>query len=219
MVIASLARYRAPEALEPGDPLPAVTLRRADDLEPVALVDLSSRPSAAARLRQLHLTAVSSPVGRRREPLPAVPRPGRLRVRLYRRGARRRRVADAGEPRGRRGPDAADDARATPATGARDRRAPRARHAAPARRDGQRSEHGVRRLAGAARRRRRRRADRLPGQPGPWASLRKRRRSSWRRSSATEVSPGRQALRLQLPHADAWTNSHVGACFSLCSRR
>ena len=39
-VIASLARYRTPETLVPGDPLPAVTVRRADDLEPVALVDL-----------------------------------------------------------------------------------------------------------------------------------------------------------------------------------
>ncbi len=38
-VIASLARYRSPEALEPGDPLPSVTLRRANDL---ALVDLGS---------------------------------------------------------------------------------------------------------------------------------------------------------------------------------
>ena len=40
MVIASLARYRAPEALERGDPLPAVIIHRADDLESVALVDL-----------------------------------------------------------------------------------------------------------------------------------------------------------------------------------
>jgi hypothetical protein len=39
-VIASLARHRAPETLEPGDPLPAVSLRRADDLEPVAVVYL-----------------------------------------------------------------------------------------------------------------------------------------------------------------------------------
>jgi hypothetical protein len=40
-VIASLARYRTPEALEAGDPLPIVTLRRAHDLGPVALVDLA----------------------------------------------------------------------------------------------------------------------------------------------------------------------------------
>jgi hypothetical protein len=39
-VVASLIRYRAAEALRPGDPLPAVTVRRADDLEPVELADL-----------------------------------------------------------------------------------------------------------------------------------------------------------------------------------
>jgi hypothetical protein len=39
-VVASLARHRAPEALEPGDALPAVTLRRADDLEAIDLVSL-----------------------------------------------------------------------------------------------------------------------------------------------------------------------------------
>ena len=39
-VIASLARYRTPDALEPGDPLPSVTPRRADDLEPVELAGL-----------------------------------------------------------------------------------------------------------------------------------------------------------------------------------
>ena len=39
-VIASLAAYRAPEALQAGDPLPAVTVRRATDLEPVPLREL-----------------------------------------------------------------------------------------------------------------------------------------------------------------------------------
>ena len=39
-VIASLAAYRAPEALQAGDPLPAVTVRRAADLEPVAVAEL-----------------------------------------------------------------------------------------------------------------------------------------------------------------------------------
>lgn len=36
-VIASLARHRAPEALDVGDPLPDVAARRADDLEPIEL--------------------------------------------------------------------------------------------------------------------------------------------------------------------------------------
>ena len=39
-VIASLTRYRKPEALAPGDPLPAATVRRAGDLEPIELADL-----------------------------------------------------------------------------------------------------------------------------------------------------------------------------------
>jgi hypothetical protein len=39
-VVASLLRYRAPEALGVGDPLPAVALRRGEDLEPVALTTL-----------------------------------------------------------------------------------------------------------------------------------------------------------------------------------
>jgi hypothetical protein len=39
-VIATLARYRAPETLQAGDALPDVTLRRAEDLEPIALVQL-----------------------------------------------------------------------------------------------------------------------------------------------------------------------------------
>lgn len=39
-VVASLIRYRAPDALRPGDPLPAVTVRRADDLEPIELAGL-----------------------------------------------------------------------------------------------------------------------------------------------------------------------------------
>ena len=41
IVIASLARYRAPEALVAGDPLPHVTARHADGLEPVAVPELS----------------------------------------------------------------------------------------------------------------------------------------------------------------------------------
>ena len=39
-VVASLLRYRNPEALRPGDPLPTVTLRGAVDLEPVELAEL-----------------------------------------------------------------------------------------------------------------------------------------------------------------------------------
>lgn len=39
-VVASMLRYRAPETLVVGDPLPAVTLRRAADLEPVELSTL-----------------------------------------------------------------------------------------------------------------------------------------------------------------------------------
>jgi hypothetical protein len=39
-VIASLAAYRRPEALQAGDPLPTVTLRRAVNLEPVSVHDL-----------------------------------------------------------------------------------------------------------------------------------------------------------------------------------
>ena len=39
-VIASLAAYRAPEALQAGDPLPAVTVRRAAGLEPIAVPEL-----------------------------------------------------------------------------------------------------------------------------------------------------------------------------------
>ena len=40
-VIRSLARYRTPEALQTGDPIPGVSVRRASDLEPVALPELS----------------------------------------------------------------------------------------------------------------------------------------------------------------------------------
>ena len=44
-VIASLARYRAPEVLRPGDVLPDVTVRRAEDLEPIGLGQLArARP-------------------------------------------------------------------------------------------------------------------------------------------------------------------------------
>ncbi len=39
-VVASVLRHRAPEALGIGDPLPAVTLRRAADLEEIALATL-----------------------------------------------------------------------------------------------------------------------------------------------------------------------------------
>ena len=39
-VIASLARYRAAEVLQAGDPLPDVTLRRAEDLESIAVAEL-----------------------------------------------------------------------------------------------------------------------------------------------------------------------------------
>ena len=39
-VIASLAAYRAPEVLRSGDPLPAVTVRRAAGLEPIAVPEL-----------------------------------------------------------------------------------------------------------------------------------------------------------------------------------
>jgi hypothetical protein len=39
-VMASLARYRAPEVLQAGDALPDVTVRRAGELEPIALAQL-----------------------------------------------------------------------------------------------------------------------------------------------------------------------------------
>ena len=39
-VVASLVRHRKPEAVRSGDPLPAVTVRRADDLESVELAEL-----------------------------------------------------------------------------------------------------------------------------------------------------------------------------------
>jgi hypothetical protein len=39
-VVASLARYRALDTLRAGDPLPDVTVRRAEGLQPVALTDL-----------------------------------------------------------------------------------------------------------------------------------------------------------------------------------
>lgn len=39
-VVASLLRYRNPEALEAGDPLPAGTVRGADDLAPIELSEL-----------------------------------------------------------------------------------------------------------------------------------------------------------------------------------
>ena len=39
-VVASLLRYRNPEALEAGDPLPTATVRGADDLEPIELSEL-----------------------------------------------------------------------------------------------------------------------------------------------------------------------------------
>lgn len=39
-VIASLLRYRNPEALQAGDALPTVTVRGADDLEPTELSEL-----------------------------------------------------------------------------------------------------------------------------------------------------------------------------------
>jgi hypothetical protein len=40
VVIASLTAYRAPDALRAGDPLPDFSVRRAADLEPVALHEL-----------------------------------------------------------------------------------------------------------------------------------------------------------------------------------
>jgi hypothetical protein len=40
-VIASLARYRAPETLQAGDSLPDVTVRRAERLEPIGLRQLA----------------------------------------------------------------------------------------------------------------------------------------------------------------------------------
>ena len=39
-VVASLARHRAPEALQVGDARPGVTVRRAENLEAVALAEL-----------------------------------------------------------------------------------------------------------------------------------------------------------------------------------
>ena len=39
-VFASLLRYRNPEALQVGDPLPTVTVRGADDLAPIELSEL-----------------------------------------------------------------------------------------------------------------------------------------------------------------------------------
>ncbi len=39
-MVASLARYRSPETLRVGDPLPTVAVRHADDLRSVALADL-----------------------------------------------------------------------------------------------------------------------------------------------------------------------------------
>ncbi len=44
-VVASLVRYRSPEALEIGDPLPGVHVRRANDLEQIELATLvGNRP-------------------------------------------------------------------------------------------------------------------------------------------------------------------------------
>ena len=40
LVITSLAAYRTPEALQAGDPLPSVTVRRAAGLEPIAVPEL-----------------------------------------------------------------------------------------------------------------------------------------------------------------------------------
>lgn len=40
-VITSLIRYRAPEALAAGDPLPSVTVRRADDLASIEISQLA----------------------------------------------------------------------------------------------------------------------------------------------------------------------------------
>ena len=40
LVISSLAAFRAPEALQVGDSLPAVTVRRAAGLEPIAVPEL-----------------------------------------------------------------------------------------------------------------------------------------------------------------------------------
>lgn len=42
-VITSLARYRKPEVLTTGDPLPPVTVRRASDLAPVSLPEIHDR--------------------------------------------------------------------------------------------------------------------------------------------------------------------------------
>ena len=39
-VVASLTRYRRPEALRAGDPVPDVPIRRAEDLARVAVADL-----------------------------------------------------------------------------------------------------------------------------------------------------------------------------------
>ena len=137
-IIASRVRYRKPEALQPGDALPLVTLRRADDLEPRRARRALPGPPAAARLRQLHLTALPSPVGRRREP----PSSGSAIecdfAFVY--------VAEAHADDEWQLPanleegavlEPADDARRATAAGARDRAAPRPRHGASSRRHGQ----------------------------------------------------------------------------------
>ena len=46
-VVASLLRYRNPEALQVGDPLPTVTVRGADDLAPIELSELVVQSTAA----------------------------------------------------------------------------------------------------------------------------------------------------------------------------
>ena len=140
-----------PERLAVGDPLPALA---AASLEDGVHVRRAPRPraraTAPARLRQLHLTAVSSPDGRRRGDPRALRRAREPPLPLHRRGARRRRVAAAGEPRRRRAARAARDVRGSLRRRARRRPPTRADHAGARRRHGRRRERGVRGLAGAA---------------------------------------------------------------------
>ena len=187
----TVRRFRRPDRLRVGDPLPASKLLGLEDGAPVSLDVARRRPSARSRLRQLHLTALSSPVGRRRDAVSSDYRDRASRgLRLHRRGARDRRLAAGVEPRRRTcsSRNTRHD-RGALRRGTRERRAPRTHAARPRRPDGRRREQRIRGVARADLRRRRRRPDRIS-------------REARDRSSSTRTR--------QRPPSTSWSNAVAG---------
>ena len=100
IVVATGSRYRHPDRLRVGDPLPALGAVALDDeslvgRRPRRATSRSCSSSAASPDRPF----VAGPAAS--SSFPSLPGTGERRLRLHRRGARRRRVATAGEPRRR----------------------------------------------------------------------------------------------------------------------